>query len=226
MRYIDLTGQKFTRLSVVAFGGKDKYHNAKWLCRCDCGTEKLVVAAALKSGATQSCGCLNKENATRLKTKHGLSKHPAYKCWEGMMSRCYNKDDKDYVDYGGRGIRVCAQWHDVAKFVKDMGERGAGMTLERENVNSHYQPSNCRWATALEQGANKRNNNTGLVNGELLHLAGAARKYGVAENTIRNRLARGFSFHDAVTMQPERNRKKKPTVKRILRRAPGVGLIS
>ena len=107
--YIDLSGQKFGRLTVIERlleRRNHDYRSALWLCRCDCGNEVRTYAGYLKSGNTKSCGCLHKEAVT----KHGFRHLPEYNIWRGMLDRCYNKETAAYPRYGGRGITVSDEW--------------------------------------------------------------------------------------------------------------------
>ena len=88
-----------------------------------------------------------------------LSYHPLYGTWESMKARCYNKNNVKYNNYGGRGIKVCNQWvNSFATFLKDMGERPSGLTLDRKDNDGNYKPSNCRWADGTTQNINQRMN--------------------------------------------------------------------
>ena len=199
---LDISGMKFGRLTVLSYCGEKC-----WLVRCDCGTEKKMQGQAVRSGVVVSCGCFNKENAARLKKTHGQSKHPLFKTWEGMISRCKNERDKDWNDYGGRGIKVCDSWAlSPATFFEDMGERPHRASLERVDLNGNYEPKNCVWATPMQQGANKRNNNRALIDGVWIHLAEAVRKYGLSESTIRNRMNKGMTMGEAVKMKSRSKR--------------------
>ena len=195
---INLVGERFERLLVLSRSENSLSGKVKWLCRCDCGNEKTIGSAALRSGATRSCGCFNLERCAELKTKHGMITHSAYGTWKSMMGRCHNSNDKDYADYGARGIVVCEAWHDMPTFAQDVGEKPANCSLERIDNSKGYEPSNCKWATPFEQGANKRNNHHLLIHGEVIHLAEVSRVYGIKESTLRNRLYLGMSDEDAV----------------------------
>lgn len=93
--------------------------------------------------------------------KHGLKNHFMYRSWVGMRSRCNNPKDKDYKNYGGRGIKVCETWSSFENFINDVGERPNGMSLDRIDNDGDYKPSNCKWSTPREQQLNRRTRASG-----------------------------------------------------------------
>lgn len=164
----DLTGHRFGRLTVTVDSGKRaKKGTIKWSCSCDCGGQTLSRTDALKSGKTQSCGCIQKEKATKTclaRTVHGNCRRKArtveYRSWEAARQRCDNPLNSDFPDYGGRGIKFCERWkgtNGFSNFLKDMGTKPTSKhSIDRIENNGNYEPDNCHWATATEQQNNTR----------------------------------------------------------------------
>jgi hypothetical protein len=161
MKRVNLQGQKFGRLTVV------RYHDSirgrsRWECACECGRTKIVPAGSLRGGGVRSCGCWLDEVRRALgrrgrgNYKDGRTGTPTYESYQSMMGRCYIMSAGNYSRYGGRGIRVCERWHSFENFLADMGERPAGMSIDRIDPNGNYEPGNCRWATAWDQQRHKR----------------------------------------------------------------------
>jgi hypothetical protein len=208
----DLTGARFGRWSVLAHLGRpskeDRDH--RWLCRCDCGTERAVNGGDLRAGKSQCCGCTKGQHwkANPPALKHGFARTPTYYVWCGMRERCRNPNNKSYKRYGGRGIRVCERWEDYTNFLADMGERPAGLTLERKNNNGNYEPGNCVWATYSEQSNNRSINVFVEHNGQRLTVSQWAHSVDLAPELVRTRLRHGWPIERA--LQPSTRRKACP----------------
>lgn len=162
-RAIDITGHKFGRWTVIErAGGGGKNKKATWLCRCECGTEKVVRGDVLRRGVSRSCGCYRDERQRATVTRHGHwvggEATPEWRAWNAMLQRCTKPSHEKYPNYGGRGIRICDRWAEsFENFLKDMGMRpSARHSLDRIDNDGDYEPGNCRWATAEQQNRNRR----------------------------------------------------------------------
>ena len=165
IRFVDISGKKFERITVISFYGSDKNGSSKWNYICDCGNTTVSYGGSLKSGRTKSCGCLKLEITKKRTFIHGMSNTRFYNIWVGMKQRCNNSEYIFYSYYGGRGIKYDLRWELFNNFFKDMynsylnhvrcfGEKQT--TLDRMNGNGNYSKKNCRWATRKEQRANQR----------------------------------------------------------------------
>lgn len=116
-----------------------------WRCLCDCGNESIVRGDVLRRGTTESCGCGKG-------LKHGHHSKPWYSSYKAMMERCYLSSSGNYNRYGGKGITVCEEWHDINKFAEWVETSGyaPGLTIDRIDPLGNYEPSNCQWLTRSE----------------------------------------------------------------------------
>ena len=172
---------------------------------CECGTVvERTVANLSRTNKTASCGCKTSGLIAASRLSHGMSKrgdagYGTFICWQSMHWRCTNEKRKDFAIYGGRGISICDRWMSFENFLSDMGMRPEGMSLDRKNTNGNYEPSNCRWATPVEQARNRRSNRIIDANGESLPLCEWAERLGVDDGVISARIKDGWNPDIAVT---------------------------
>lgn len=154
----NLSGQRFERLVAVRPVERRKNAHILYVCQCDCGKQTLATCSNLKSGHTQSCGCLMRERTSAANGTHRRSKTKLYSVWMQMKQRCYLPSAPNYRWYGGRGIEVCERWRSSFEaFVADMGERPYGCEIDRIDNDGDYEPGNCRW---VDHRTNVRNSRT------------------------------------------------------------------
>lgn len=211
----NLSGVRFGRLTAVEDTGRC-VRGRIWRCVCDCGTEKLVVSQALRSGHTKSCGCLQPDAARESGVKRRTHGHTTreskdsaseYFIWSSMKARCANPKNASYKRYGARGIDVCDRWlSSYEDFFNDMGARPSKEhSLDRIDTNKGYFPENCRWADKFQQAETRTNVRRIDVSGRVMTAAAWSREYGVPAMAIRNRIDAGWSAEDAV-MKPIRGK--------------------
>ena len=191
-------GDKFncwTVLSGPVRHGRAHYYQAI----CTCGTSKLVEKGALIAGRSTSCGCRRDELASA-RVKHGKSGTPVYTVWNMMKQRCHVETYKHYEDYGGRGIRVCEEWHTFENFYRDMGDPPfKGASLERLDNTKGYSKDNVVWADRKAQNNNKRNSVRFTYKEKDYTLRELAELSGIKIATLNSRIyLYGMSVKDAV----------------------------
>jgi hypothetical protein len=192
-----MIGQRFGRLVVEAREQVER-KGSWWRCRCDCGAHTVAITAKLRNGHKRSCGCLKDENWRD--ATHGLHGTPEHSVWEGIKRRCLMPSEKAFPHYGGRGVRISDAWRDdFAAFLAHVGPRpSATHSIERIDVNGHYEPGNVRWATPAEQARNKRNNRSISLDGETRILVEWCEVYGISPKNVVARERIGWSIEDAI----------------------------
>jgi hypothetical protein len=208
--YNDLTGQKFGRLEVLRLDHKQQKINKNgvktgnvyyWLCKCECGNLKVVRGVHLSKGLIQSCGCLQKETIAQIskekRTTHNQSNNRIYGIYKHIQHRCYLTTDKDYVNYGKRGITMCDEWKNNFMSFYDWAMSNGykeNLTIDRIDVNGNYEPNNCRWVTREQQNKNTRRTIKITFNGETHNLREWSNILNISYWTLKDRLNRGWSF--------------------------------
>lgn len=163
--FVDLTGQRFGRLTVIE-RSNNKGRRVAWLCYCDCGNKVIALSERLIAGRNKSCGCLHKELLSKGVLKHGKRKTRLYGVYSGIKERCYNPRHNRYYRYGGRGITMCDEWRDNFQAFYDWAMANGydenapfgECTIDRIDVNGNYCPENCRWVDMKTQNCNKEGN--------------------------------------------------------------------
>lgn len=201
-------GERYGRLTVRKFHSR-RGHKKLFVCVCDCGTERVVYDSNLRSGHTTSCGCRHDEQRRLTHRTHGLAKTAEHDIWVNIKQRCSNPSNPAFNRYGGRGITICAEWRDdFAAFLAYVGPRPSpDMSIDRIDNERGYEPGNVRWATASEQVKNRRPlprwAKTYELDGRQWTIQEVAKERGIPPVRIYNRLAKGWTFADAVNTPPD-----------------------
>lgn len=207
-KLIDLTGQKFGRLTVLERTGNSTDGKARWICECECGNVLVVQGNHLREGVTRSCGCL----AIETRTTHGLANTKIYHTWIAIKQRCLNPNSTNFYLYGERGITICDEWLDFQNFydyvskLDNYGEEG--YTLDRIDVNGNYEPGNVRWANSKTQHRNTRRSVFVDYYGVKMMITDVAKLTGISENTLRSRARIGLTGEKL--FRPVKTSQKKP----------------
>jgi hypothetical protein len=199
---IDIAGRRFGRLVAIE-ATRERFGNYSvgWLCKCDCGNEKVIGCGRLTLGRTRSCGCLRRDIITTHGATRDRGQTTEYTIWRGIKQRCLSPNYATYSDYGARGITICERWLSFENFVADMGSRPHGHSVERVDNEKSYSPDNCIWKLSSLQAQNRRSNRTITFNGETLCIAEWSRRTGIPGYCIIARLKRHWSHEKALTTQ-------------------------
>lgn len=196
--------KKYNGLTVKGF--EHKNNSLSWLCECECGSMKIYNPYKVITGHTKTCGCGKVERCHRLtelyRTKHGGRHERLYNIWHGMKLRCYTPTNKDYNNYGGRGITICEEWiNDYAAFRKWALTNGYAddLSIDRIDNDKGYSPDNCRWVNTIKQNNNRRSNHLITYKGETKSIADFCNEKGLSFQTIYARIVhRGWSVEKAL----------------------------
>ena len=192
---VEMIGQRFGKLTVIAESPIRKNKCVYWICKCDCGSiTKPIKGANLRDGTTKSCGCLITEAVITRCTVHGLSHSRLHMTWDNMIQRCTNPKRPEYKNYGGRGITICVEWRNSFQAFYDWAMANGyseGLSIDRIDVNGNYEPSNCRWATMKQQQNNRRNSILIEDGGQLKTIQQLSVEKGVDASTIYRRWKKG-----------------------------------
>ena len=196
---IDITGQKYNRLTAIKRVGSNNM-GSTWLFQCDCGNQIVTGSNNVRKGRTKSCGCYNQE-LRKSRIKHGMFNTRLYVAWSHMRQRCNNPSNKEYRNYGARGISICEEWDEFINFYNWAMANGyeKTLTIDRIDNDGNYEPNNCRWVTMAVQESNKRTNHYIEFNGEKMTMSQCAKMNGVSINAFRYHVCNlGYSPEEAV----------------------------
>lgn len=206
-KIVDITGKIFGYLTVIKLDHRRQrpgHNESWWLCKCDCGKEKLIERRALVSGSTKSCGC-HKCDLLRAKKKYTPTTRKIKQVWDSMIYRCTNPNSRVYSKYGGRGITVCSEWLSFTSFMDWSLRNGYAprLTIERIDNDKGCSPDNCKWATYKEQENNKSSNHIVTYLGEAHTVMWWSEHTGINFSTLRQRISdRNWSVERSLLTPP------------------------
>lgn len=194
---IDLSGQRFGKLTVISFNKKENGHYY-WNCVCDCGKECIKDGGKLRRNETKSCGCLRVEK----NSKHHDYKTRLYRIYNGMKYSCNLKTDTGYKWYGSRGIKVCEEWMKDYQSFKNWALKNGyndALSIERIDNDGDYEPNNCKWIPLREQPKHTRKTKQIEFNEKIYTMSGLAKEFNINRHTLYSRLKNGWSIEKALT---------------------------
>lgn len=221
-KFINHTGRRYGRLVATRYAGSLN-RKSRWECLCDCGTTVTVIGSNLQRGTTTSCGCYKREATIKRETTHGHSGTSTYNSWCSMIQRCNDPLNAAYHHYGGRGITVCQGWMLVSNFIRDMGERPQGRSIDRIDNNKGYwcgkceecvqfgRSLNCRWATQAEQMSNTRRTHLLTFQGQTMSVTQWAKEIGITRDALYSRLSKGWPIEKVLSRVPNKSAPSNPT---------------
>lgn len=203
MKKLDLSGQVFGMLTVLHEDTQNQSKVTKWICRCECGNIKSISTKGLRHDNVQSCGCKKFKN-NGLTTRDSAKDLRLYNIWRSMKKRCYLQTDKDFHNYGERGISVCDEWNEnfysFYLWAKESGYSD-NLSIDRIDTNGNYTPDNCRWVTLKTQQRNKRTNILLSHNGETKSLVEWCEDLSVYYPTVKEKVRRLRSSGKPITFE-------------------------
>ena len=200
-KILDLTGQRFGRLTAIRQAGRNSCNKIQWECICECGAVVKVTTGHLRNGHTKSCGCYMREQSTISNTKHSGKGKRVYNIWCDIKKRCNNPNSWAFQHYGGRGIRVCEQWQNDFQAFHDWAMANGyedHLTIDRIDNDGNYEPGNCRWVTQEIQNDNTRRTHYITVNGETLNIKGWAKRLKIKRSSIDSAHKRGVDLQEYI----------------------------
>lgn len=217
MKAENYIGKKFNKLTVLEIDHHDKYGTAFAKCKCDCGNVCIATISGLRKGNNKSCGCMHEQVTRNIvkhrkdQTTHGGAHTRLYRIWRGMRSRCQAIGKRDGKHYADRGITVCSEWDMSFEAFRDWALANGyrdDLSIDRIDVNGNYEPNNCRWATAIEQGRNRRNTLYAEYNGKQTPLKEVCEIEGVPYSTVWKRIkCYGMDLDSALHTKPIHGRR-------------------